>query len=157
MYYDFFLINVDINCGNTIYLSTLEIFTSGQGLDLVTCKAWHPHGFVAVPKNKARLYHYYLLWEHNLFVRFGGIFTPGQGLNLVIYKARHPTRLCPLASVGMLILQSLTSLREAPPLCFISLSSKHKGPGPRVGSGYEKTWPELDPLPFLLEAVAYEI
>ena len=22
------------------------IFTSSQGLDLVACKAWHPHGFV---------------------------------------------------------------------------------------------------------------
>ena len=33
-------------CGNTIYLSALGIFTSGQGLDLVACKAWHPHGFV---------------------------------------------------------------------------------------------------------------
>ena len=41
-----------------------------------------------------------LMWEHNLFVRFGGIFTPGQGLDLVTCKAWHPARLCPLGECG---------------------------------------------------------
>ena len=69
----------------------------------------------------------YILWEHNLFVRFGGRLGHAQSATS---RASIPSRLCPLGEYGHAHYARVPhrlSLREAPPLCFISLSSKHKG------------------------------
>ena len=70
---------------------------------------------------------WYNMCGNTIYFSALGIFTSGQRLDLGACKAWHPHGFVLLASVGMLILQSPTSFREAPPLCFISLSSKHKG------------------------------
>ena len=64
------------------------------------------------------------VWELNLFVRFGGRLGHAQSAT---FRASIPSRLCPLCECGHALCKSPTLLREAPPLCFISLSSKHKG------------------------------
>ena len=50
-------------------------------------------------------------------------------------RASIPSRLCPLCECGHVLCKSPTSLREAPPLCLISMSSMHKGTTTTRSSG----------------------